>query len=102
MTLRGVLPSSLEARKGSGVPWRSGSWPQREASAFQSRRALKRAEHGSQHDDRDEREYGAQDGNHEDVEIAFLMRRPADGEQRDHGAVMRQAVERSRTDNRHT
>src|SRR5271156_4050932 len=61
---------------------------------------LKRAESRSEHDDRDERDDGAENRDYENVEVAFLVRRAAHRKQRDHGAVVGQAVERSRTDDR--
>ena len=42
----------------------------------------------------------ADDADHDDVEIALAMRRAADREQRNHGAVVRQAVERAGADHR--
>ena len=44
----------------------------------------------------DEPEKGADDRNHDDVQIAFAMGRAADREQCDHGAVVRQTVEGAR------
>ena len=43
---------------------------------------------------------GADDADHHDVEVALPVRRAAHGEQRDHRAVVRQAVERAGADHR--
>ena len=47
-----------------------------------------------------ERQEAADDRHHDDVEIALAVGRIADREQRHHGAVVRQAVQRARADHR--
>ena len=47
-----------------------------------------------------EREQAADDRHHDDIEIALAMGRIADREQRHHGTVVRQAVQRARADHR--
>ena len=64
-------------------------------------RASERPDRAPQDDHDGERQKAADDRHHDDVEIALAMGRVADREQRDHGAVVRQAVERAGADDRH-
>jgi hypothetical protein len=56
---------------------------------------LKRPECRPQSNYRNKPEKGADDRNHNNVQIAFTMGRAADREQGHHGAVVRQTVERA-------
>src|ERR1700719_1767077 len=49
-----------------------------------------------QNDHADTREYRDQRRDHEDVEVRLAVRQATDGQQRDHGAVVRHAVEATR------
>src|SRR5258708_38327311 len=63
-----------------------------------SERAKERAEA----DNGGKGDQGSDNADRDDVAIAFPMCRSADGEQRDHRTVVRQAVERARPDDRDT
>jgi hypothetical protein len=52
-----------------------------------------RTRHGAERDDGGKRHKGADDADHNNVAIALSVRRSTDREQRDHRAIMRQAIE---------
>src|SRR4030095_4221021 len=54
---------------------------------------LERPERRPQHDDGGERDQRAYDAHDHDVEVAFLVRAAAHGEERHHRAIVRKAVE---------
>ena len=54
-----------------------------------------RPHHRAERYDGDQRYEGADDADHDDVAIAFPVRRSADREQCDHRTIMRQAIERA-------
>jgi hypothetical protein len=60
--------------------------------------ALKRAESCPEYNHRDERDDGADCGDHHNVEIAFAVRRSVGGEQCHYRAVVRQAIESAGAD----
>src|SRR5512133_3652734 len=59
-----------------------------------------RSDQATKRDDDYERDKRSDDRDHDDVHIALGMRRTADREQGYHGAVVRQAVQRTRADDR--
>ena len=59
-----------------------------------------RSDQPTKRDDGYERNKSSDDRDHDDVHIALGMRRTADREQGHHGAVMRQAVQRTGPDDR--
>jgi hypothetical protein len=58
-------------------------------------RLLKRSKNGPQSDHRGERQQAGNGGDHDNIKVTLAVSSPAHSEEGDHGAVVRQAVERA-------